>query len=341
VPESPNPAGGKSTHTQAKAAQTGSSSVMLSVSSLVPADSPRLEGVDEQYMQQLANREDPLPPILVNRSTMRVIDGMHRLGAAGLRGDEFIEARYYDGPEADEFIEAVRLNVLHGKTLTRTDRIAAAERIIKTHPFWSDRKIASLTDVASATVAAIRRRSTDSTDHLNARVGRDGRARPINAAEGRERASKFLADNPDASLRQIATAAGVAPATAKDVRDRLRRGQDPLPEAQRNRVQSGHSPTPVMPKKERPQGHSSPLDIKLVLQRLGRDPALRLNEQGRGLLRLLSMHEKAGSATNWDRIATMVPAHCSDMVAQAARQCAATWLALAECIEEKNGGALT
>lgn len=288
-------------------------------------------------MQQLANLDDTLPPILVSRSTMRVIDGMHRLGAERLRGNEFIEAQYYDGTEADEFVEAVRLNVLHGMPLTSTDRAAAAARIIRTHPSWSDRKIASHTGVASATVAAIRQRSTDQTEHLNARVGRDGRTRPINAAEGRERAVKFLADNPDASLRQIAVAAGVAPATAKDVRDRLRRGQDPLPEAQRNRAKNRQDLTSrTMTNRDRFNTFPLLQDIRPLLQRLRRDPALRSNEQGRSLLRLLSMH--AVITTNRDRLAPTVPAHCREVVAQAARQCAASWIALAESIEKKEGG---
>jgi hypothetical protein len=37
---------------------------------------------------------EKLPPILVHRATNRIIDGMHRLEAAKLRGDETISVRF-------------------------------------------------------------------------------------------------------------------------------------------------------------------------------------------------------------------------------------------------------
>src|SRR5947199_10633529 len=61
--------------------------VPLPVSSLLPGDSPRVAGENPEHVQLLAAARN-LPPILVHRSTMRVIDGMHRLRAARLRGDE-------------------------------------------------------------------------------------------------------------------------------------------------------------------------------------------------------------------------------------------------------------
>ncbi|MEV7203411.1 winged helix-turn-helix domain-containing protein [Streptomyces griseoluteus] len=67
------------------------------------------------------------------------------------------------------------------------------------------------------------------------RVGRDGRARAVGegSARAREVACRLLREEPGASLREIARRAGLSPATVADVRDRLRRGEDPLPPRQR------------------------------------------------------------------------------------------------------------
>src|SRR5260370_41261090 len=70
--------------------------VWVPLSSLVPADSPRLEGLDPGHAEALAEVDDELPPILVQRSTMRVIDGMHRLDAARIRGQEEIRVQFFD-----------------------------------------------------------------------------------------------------------------------------------------------------------------------------------------------------------------------------------------------------
>ncbi|MEV4443705.1 ParB/RepB/Spo0J family partition protein, partial [Streptomyces sp. NPDC049577] len=98
--------------------------VVLPLTALLPADSPRLDGEDPQHVRELAGTRLPLPPIVVHRSTMRVVDGMHRLRAARLRGDESIAARYFEGTAEDAFVHAVRLNTLQGLPLTPADRAA-------------------------------------------------------------------------------------------------------------------------------------------------------------------------------------------------------------------------
>jgi hypothetical protein len=108
-----------------------------------------------------------LPPILVHRATMRVIDGMHRLRAATLRGDREIAVRFFDGDAGSAFVRAVVANVYNGLPLSRSDRAAAAARIVATHPHWSDRAVATATGLAPATVAAVRRRATDQTERSN------------------------------------------------------------------------------------------------------------------------------------------------------------------------------
>ncbi len=68
---------------------------LVAVNSLLPADSPRLAGEDTDHIHTLAESVGDLPPIIVHRSTMRVIDGMHRLRAASMRGSVYISVRFY------------------------------------------------------------------------------------------------------------------------------------------------------------------------------------------------------------------------------------------------------
>jgi hypothetical protein len=69
-----------------QAAEVTTPVIAVPVLALRPADSPRLNGEDKAQIARLAETETPLPPILVDRRTMRVIDGMHRLMAASVQG---------------------------------------------------------------------------------------------------------------------------------------------------------------------------------------------------------------------------------------------------------------
>jgi ParB-like chromosome segregation protein Spo0J len=199
------------------------------IGSLLPADSPRRSGENLEHARALAESEAPLLPIVVHRPTMRVIDGMHRLRAATLRGDDQIEIRFFDGDDADAFVLAVQTNIVHGLPLPVSDRKAAAARIVRTHPHWSDRAIASASGLSAKTVAAIRHRPGAEDHGQRARIGRDGRLRSLNAEEGRAFAAEMIEANPGASLREIARKANISPETVRDVRARLRRGESPLP----------------------------------------------------------------------------------------------------------------
>lgn len=193
----------------------------VAVDSLCSADSPRLVGENVEHIRVLAESGADLPPILVHRPTMRVVDGMHRLRATALRGEREIAVRFLDGPEPDVFVVAVRANTTHGLPLTRADRNAAATRIIRSHPQWSDRMIASFAGLSPKTVGSIRRRLGDDLPAAPVRIGRDGRTRPVDGSGARSATGEFIRAHPDATLRQIAGAAGVSRSTARDVRRRL------------------------------------------------------------------------------------------------------------------------
>jgi ParB-like chromosome segregation protein Spo0J len=244
--------------------------VDLPICDLLPADSPRSKAEDSHHVKVLAETAAVLPPILVHRSTMRVIDGMHRLRAAELRGARTIAARLLDCTQQEAFIIAVKANVAHGLPLSLADRKAAAARVLAAMPQWSDRAIASVSGLSHKTVGAIRRRATGEIPQSGARLGRDGRLRVV------------------------------PPAPRRPVDDTDTGG-------------------------ERYQDY---------LTTLLRDPALKLSETGRALLRLLTT--RAISLDDWKGILDAVPPHCTRTVAELASHNAKTWQRFTDELKQQS-----
>jgi ParB-like chromosome segregation protein Spo0J len=297
------------------------------------ADSPRLEGEQPDHVRVLAGVETDLPPILVHRQTMTVLDGMHRLRAAIQNGQREITVQFFDGSHQDAFVAAVKANISHGLPLSLADREAATVRILGSHPQWSDRAIADVVGLAATTVAKIRARSAPEQAQPEARIGRDGRVRPINGAAGRRLAGKLFAERPDASLREIAELADISPATALDVRERLRRGEDPVPAKQLLAEQRKRAAAAEAPEPARLQRLRRLPDAELALRKLQRDPSLRLTDTGRGLLRLLST--RSLKSNEWADIQGEIPAHCVPLVADLALSLADEWAKFAESLKSR------
>lgn len=307
------------------------------IASIHSSHSPRKNKANERHIKVLAQSPVPLPPIVIHRPSMRVIDGVHRLRATQLRGDRCIAAKFFEGSDAEAFALAVHLNVTHGLPLTLSERKAAARRILLSNPHRSDRYIGLLTGVSNKTVAMLRRCTTGEDSHLDVRLGRDGKTRPINPIDGRRRAAEFLAIKPDASLREIASTAGVSVSTARAVRVRFKAGENPLPdslakpsgscsESVARAPQAGQEP----PVGVRNDTHREVHDHDL-LERLRNDPAVRFSDKGRRLLRLLSTDMAAIGAVG--AIAENIPIHCSSTVAEIARRNACAWQEVAHKFE--------
>lgn len=283
--------------------------------------------------------ETTLPPILVHRGTLQVIDGMHRLQAAILAGKQEIGVEFFDGSPEDGFIQAVKANVTHGLPLTLADRRAAAMRILSTHPQLSDRAIGAYAGLAHKTVSAIRTRSTGDYAQLNWRIGADGRMRPLNSQEGRRRAAEVIAERPEASLREVAASAGISVGTAHDVRRRLRRGESPVqvmnPRGGRGEeVALPAGRADVEPEEARVRGKPAEMDAHTILHSLLRDPSLRRTDAGRALLRWLHTHMI--SREQWDPLVTAVPTYRLQSLAALARQCGNLWYQFAHELESRE-----
>jgi len=277
---------------------------MVPISRLRLGGSPRTGDVSAEHIRVLARATVPMPPIIVHRGTMCVLDGVQRVRAATLSAREHIEAQFFDGDENEAFVLAVEANTAHGLPLSVTDRKAAAARIILSHPTRSDRWIAVISGLTASTVGEIRRRSTVEAARSNTRLGRDGRTRPLDSSDGRRLAGELMRADPDRSLRDIARAAGIAPSTVLDVRNRISCGEDPVPARK------------SVPPPRRPD-EPDPLAI---MRTLCKDPSLRLTEAGRTLLRWLDAHTVTGEPPVAD-----VPAHCAAAIAALARHNARFW----------------
>lgn len=290
----------------------------IRISEVEVADSPRLDGTDEEHIRLLAGVSSPLPPILVHRESMRVIDGMHRLTAARMNGAEEIEAKFFHGSDAEAFVLAVRTNTAHGLPLTVSDRQAAATRIIASHPELSDRAIAGIAGLSARTVSNIRKRSGDTL--AQRRLGRDGRVRPLSTVEGRRIAGQLFADRPQSSLREVARQAGISVSTARDVRMKLSAdSQDEHSAAEGERL---------------PGKSDSSLDLKSMVESLRRDPSIRYSERGQAVLRWLAL--RTVTANQYRQVIDDVPSHTTSLLARIARECAAAWTEFADELDNKS-----
>jgi ParB-like chromosome segregation protein Spo0J len=306
-------------------AETGPA-VLVPVSALHPADSPRLDGECPEHVRTIAESETATPPLVVHRATMRVVDGMHRLRAAVARGQEHVAVHFFDGDAEEAFLLAVELNSAHGKPLTPADRRSAVVRIIAVDPARSDRWVAQLSGLSAKTVGAIRRCSTADDPRSNGRIGRDGRTRPLDSTEGRRIAGELMREQPARSLRDVARQAGIAPSTALDVRNRISAGLDAVPDG-RGGARAGAR----RPASRRSAARVQEVDPVTILHNLRKDPALRFTEAGRALLRWLDAHTVTPDAVG--SLTEVVPAHCIGTVIALARHNARSWVAFGECLD--------
>jgi ParB-like chromosome segregation protein Spo0J len=162
-------------------------------------------------------------PILVSCSRYEVVDGHRRVRAALVLGATELRVRWFVGDEIDAIAEFVRLNTRDDNGLSRTERQEAARRILRIHADWSDRRIGEICKISPKIVAQLRSVLGESAgghwvNGTDARVGRDGRVRPLDSRAQRIRIAEAIKAHPRASLRSIAGPIGASPETVRRVR---------------------------------------------------------------------------------------------------------------------------
>jgi ParB-like chromosome segregation protein Spo0J len=319
---------------------------------VVPGPYLREAGTNHAHVQLLADASSSssLPPILVQRSSNRVIDGMHRLAAAKLRGEETISACLIDCTDEEALVLAIKSNTLHGLPLSKADRISGAKRILISHPDWSDRAVASVTGMSAKTIAVLRNRSSGEMISCDKRLGRDGKRRPVAAAEGRKRAAAYLLAHPDAPLREVAREADVSVGTVHSMRRMIDQGADPtVPSAARQQApgpRMATRPQPaVTPARSReaiaPDLHAAPPYRQAAWSgisfKIANDPALRYTEGGRAFLRWMTQH--ALHAEDWRELINAVPVHWAEDVSAIAESVSMEWRMFAAQLRKRSSSA--
>ncbi|MGW4774422.1 hypothetical protein ACWEO2_41110 [Nocardia sp. NPDC004278] len=224
----------------------------------------------------------------------------------------------------------MKLNTTHGLPLSLADRKAAALRILSSYPEWSDRAIAAIAGVSPKTVSAIRSRSTVEIPQSTGRIARNGVLHRSAGRQGRQRAAELFAADPNVSTRKVALAAGISVTTAKDVRKRLRYGEEPIaPRGVTTNSPPASGPDGKTATNMVPIPAAQRVDTAEVLRRLRKDPSLRFTETGRKLLRWLEIPDD----TEWETVVRSIPGHCAPTIAALARQNCQHWQKLADQLD--------
>ncbi len=316
---------------------------VVEISALKTDRSPRLDGESEDHVYTLSAMQDEWPPILVHAETMQVIDGMHRLRAAQFNGRSTIKAEFFEGTEEEAFILAVKSNISHGLPLTLADRTAAATQLLKAHPAKSDRWIAVTTGISAATVASIRKSGGIDSASTDARVGRDGKIRPLNSAGGRAAARQAILTNPQASLRDIAKISGVSPGTVRDVRKRMINDESQIlgsaGSSQADDAQG--SSEALVPDKNQPADDERSKvsrsrfmtgNTTSLISKLRKDPSIRHTQTGRDLLRSLDAYAQASERCV--ELVNDLPPHTIYLMEEFACRCADEWAAIGKQLKK-------
>ena len=318
------------------------------VNSLSPAFHLRQGGTDASHVRLLADAASSvkLPPILVQKSGSRIIDGMHRVEVAKLRGEWNISAQLVDCTDEEALVLAIKSNTLHGLPLSRVDRISSAKRILASHSDWSDRAVAGITGLSTKTIASLRNTVIGDSQLNLKRLGRDGKRRPVVAGEGRQRAAEYINAHPDAALREVARESGVSLGTAHDVRDRIRNGSLHVVEereppadcalgtlatsaAAGRGVAAPASAAKSLSARSRPdRGTGDVRPWPAVSAKLTGDPALRYTDGGRAFLRWMAMHSM--QADEWREFIDAIPPRWLEEVAQVAVGMSEEWRQFAD-----------
>ncbi len=304
-------------------------SVNVPIERLMLGEGVRSAGLDEAHVALLTEMEGRWPPIVIWGDECLVVDGAHRVAAARRLGYHQIAAVRFEGTRDEAFLESVRQNVSHGLPLTVGDRRRAAVQVLTRHGDWSDRRVAWLCGLSGKTVARLRRielrRGLDGHDvvvELERRVGRDGKARPVQVGEVRERIRLALEENPGVSLRTIAALAGASPETVRTVRARL------------SDIGAGQTSVTDLAPAEMPEASISVVRLESPACSHGglwdRDPALLTCGDGGEFARWFT---RSRLGEDWQRYICTVPVSRVYEVVDEARRRAGAWTAFASMLE--------
>ncbi|GAB3208050.1 ParB/RepB/Spo0J family partition protein [Nocardia tengchongensis] len=263
----------------------------------------RRSGQNARHVAALSEVAAALPPIVVHRSSMTVIDGVHRVRAAQDSGSQWIDAVYFDGDDGQALLLAVRLNTAHGLPLSAADRKAAAEQALAYYPDWSNRRLAMAIGLSERAIAAIRRKSATTPRR-----------------ETRPAAAVAVTTGDIQHRHERARTSSATPAAARRAGGGRASGS-PTQSMANPALNTGH-PLPVSRQPAPDRAYPT-----RALRNLCSDPAVSRTESGRRLLALLALIPADPEA--WADLADNLPPYHAALIADLAAQQARNWAALA------------
>lgn len=207
---------------------------------LVAAKSAVRSSIDHEHAARLAEVLDRCPPIVVAENGTVLIDGLHRLEAARLRGWDTIPVVFVPvASPADLLLAAASANRAHGLPLTREQRRDAVEALLRLGTTLSDRALASACGVARTTVAALRAEGRPRSGGVNTcsagepdrpRLGQDNKHYPGASRHLGRAAESIVRLEPAITVRALAQRLGASVDSAHRYRaDTLARLRDERP----------------------------------------------------------------------------------------------------------------
>ena len=164
--------------------------VRLPIDRVKPGESVRLGDLRPAHLESFVQLDGAWPAVVITRAG-RIVDGNYRYRAAQRLGHGYLDCTFFDGSDAEAYIESVRRNSSQGLPLSLDERRTAAARILVLEPDWSDRRVAALCGLAHETVGRVRLRLCRGGEirHLDRRKGRDGKYQPVARRSGSRPAS--------------------------------------------------------------------------------------------------------------------------------------------------------
>lgn len=143
-----------------------------------PALQPRVGGLDPAHVAALQENAEAWPPlVVVERGGYVLVDGFHRYAASQNLGLETVRVEVREAPaDGDLRGLAFALNVIHGRLLTKMDRRAEAERLLRANPLISSLEVARRTAISPTTAERYRSELEDSgaIEATEQRISRSG-----------------------------------------------------------------------------------------------------------------------------------------------------------------------
>lgn len=158
-----------------------------------PDIQPRLDGLDNDHVKALKEGQENWSALSVveDDGEYLLVDGFHRLAAAQNLGLKEIFVEVMEPAENEDLYSlAFRLNALHGRPLSLSDRRTFAAYLLQLHPASSDREIGRRSGLSQPTIATLRT-SLEKTAKIERTPVREGKggytySRPPEKTEAEE-----------------------------------------------------------------------------------------------------------------------------------------------------------